>query len=127
MSKILVVDDESDFAELICFNLKQRGHAVRTFLNGLDAVNQAQKLPPDLVLMDVMMPGIDGFSLCEILRSNPATNRIPVVMYTALGGSIASLNGFEAGADEFLTKPFRMEELVGCVEKLLYGREPKNA
>jgi len=119
MSRILVVDDERDFAELVSFNLKQRGHEVLTTLNGLDAVNQAQKLLPNLIVMDVMMPSIDGFSLCEILRSKSSTKSIPVVMYTALSGSIAQLNGFDAGADEFLTKPFRIQELVERMEELL--------
>ena len=122
-----MVDDESDFAELISFNLKQRGHEVHTALSGLEAVTQAPKLGPDLIVMDVMMPGIDGFSLCEILRNQPFANRIPVVMYTALAGQIAQLNGFEAGADEFLTKPFRIQELVGRVEKLLQRRRSNGA
>jgi len=75
----------------------------------------------------VMMPGIDGFSVCEILRRQPFTNTVPVVMYTALAGQIAQLNGFEAGADEFLTKPFGIQELVGRVERLLQVRESKAA
>jgi len=127
MSRILVVDDERDFAELVSFNLKQRGHEVLTTLNGLDAVNQAQKLLPNLIVMDVMMPSIDGFSLCEILRSKSSTESIPVVMYIALSGSIAQLNGFEADADEFLTKPFRIQEVGARVEELLQSRESKSA
>jgi len=127
MSRILVVDDESDFAELISFNLKQRGHEVHTALSGLEALNQTPKLAPDLIVLDIMMPGIDGFSVCEILRSQSPPNRIPVVMYTALAGQIAQLNGFEAGADDYLTKPFKIQELVGRVEKLLQRRERETA
>ena len=123
MSKILVVDDEHDFAELVSFNLKSRGHEVLTAVSGIDALTRAQRLLPDLIVMDVMMPGIDGFSICAILRNQPATKAIPIIMYTALTGQIARLNGLEAGADDCLTKPFKLKDLVIRVEKLLHQQK----
>jgi len=122
MAKILVVDDERDFAELVSYNLKRHGHKVFAALSGAEALHGAEKLLPDLIVMDVMLPGIDGFSACEILRNQPPTNTIPILMYTALSGQIARLNGVEAGADEFLSKPFRLAEFLACVERLLLLR-----
>ena len=126
MSRILVVDDENDFAELVSFNLKSRGHEVLTAASGMDALTHAQRLLPDVIVLDVMMPGIDGFSICGVLRNQPVTKAIPVIMYTALTGQIARLNGLEAGADDYLTKPLKMQELVTRVEKLL-ERQRSNA
>ena len=125
MSKILLVDDENDFVELISFNLKRRGHEVLTALSGLEALKQARRFLPDTIVMDVMMPDIDGFSICEILRNQPVTKTIPVIMYTALTGQIARMNGIQAGADDYLMKPFKMQELVARVEKALEGRKSK--
>jgi DNA-binding response OmpR family regulator len=125
MSKILVVDDENDFVELVSFNLKHRGHEVLTALSGLEALKQARRFLPDTIVMDVMMPGIDGFSVCEILRNQPVTKAIPVIMYTALTGQIARMNGIQAGADDYLIKPFKMQELVARVEKALERRKSK--
>ena len=119
MSKILVVDDENDFAELVAFILKSRGHKVLTAVSGIEALTHAQRLLPDVIVMDVMTRGIDGFSICAVLRNQPATKAIPIIMYTALTGQIARLNGLEAGADDYLTKPFKLQELVTRVERLL--------
>ena len=119
MSRILAVDDEKDFLELISFSLRRCGHEVIAVLDGLEGLNYARRNSPDLIVTDVWMPGMDGFSLCESLRRQPLTSAIPILMYSALSGRIAQLNGFEAGADEYLTKPFAMNQLMERIETLL--------
>jgi DNA-binding response OmpR family regulator len=126
MSKILVVDDEVDFVELISFNFRCRGHEVLTAPNGLEALHHARRLLPDVIVMDVMMPGMDGFTLCEELRNHQTTQSIPVIIYTALAGQIARLNGMDAGAVDYLVKPFKMEQLVTRVEKVLERQKIKS-
>lgn len=120
--KILVVDDEPDVVELITFNLRTRGYETVTASNGLEALIKARKFQPDLVVLDVMMDGLDGLSVCEILRTQPHTKSIPVIMVTAAAGEIARLNSVAAGAADFLTKPFSPQELVrrigGVLEKI---------
>lgn len=116
---ILVVDDEPDQVEILSINLKEFGYRVLTADNGLEALNQARRYLPDLILMDVMMPDINGLSVCEILRCQPSTGKIPIIMLTALGGQIPRLSGMEAGADEFLTKPITTEELRERIETVL--------
>ncbi len=110
--KILVVDDEPDVVELITFNLRTRGFETFTASNGLEALIKARRFQPDLVVLDVMMDGLDGLSVCEILHTQPATKSIPVIMVTAAAGEIARLNSLAAGAVDFLTKPFSPQELV---------------
>ena len=116
---ILVVDDEPDQVEILSINLRECGYRVLTADNGLEALNQARRHLPDLILMDVMMPDINGLSVCEILRCQPSTGKIPIIMLTALGGQIPRLSGMEAGADEFLTKPITTEELRERIETVL--------
>lgn len=117
-TKVLVADDESDYVELISFNLKQRGYEVFTAYNGFETLSQARKEVPDVIVLDVRMPGIDGFSVCAILRSESLTGSIPILMYTALAGEIPRLNEAKAAADDYLIKPFGIQELLGRVERL---------
>ena len=118
-SKILVVDDEPDVVELISFNLRARGYETIEAGNGLKALIKARKFQPDLVVLDVMMDGLDGLSVCEVLRSQAATKSIPVIMVTAAAGEMARLNSLEAGAADFLTKPFSPQELARRVGRVL--------
>jgi len=117
--KILIVDDDPEVTELLRFNLKGAGFAVGTAANGRIALKKACSLAPDLIVLDLMMPELDGFAVCEILRHDPATARIPILMLTAVSSQFARLTGLEAGANDYLTKPFSPRELVARVQLLL--------
>jgi DNA-binding response OmpR family regulator len=117
--KVLVVEDDPDQLEVTRLSLKAAGFAIGTASNGIDALKKAQTVAPDLILLDVMMPGLNGFAVCETLRENPATASIPVLMLTGLCSHISQLVAFESGATDYLIKPFVPEELVAKVEKLL--------
>jgi DNA-binding response OmpR family regulator len=118
--KILVVEDDPDQLEVVRFTLKNAGFAVGTATNGIDALKKAQTVSPDLIILDVMMPELDGFAVCETLRGNPATASIPILMLTGLCSHISRLVGYESGATDYVIKPFDAEQLVSKVEKLLY-------
>ena len=118
-AKILVVDDEADFVELISFHLRACGHRVHAAHNGLEALFLARRVLPDVVILDVMMEGVDGYSVCEILRRQPSTKAVAILMVTAASGVIARLNGFAAGADDFLVKPFSPQELLSRVDQVM--------
>jgi len=123
-AKILVVDDEPDVVDLIGFNLHARGYEVIAARNGLEALLKARRYQPDLIVLDVMMDGMDGLSVCEILRTQPSTKRIPVIIVTAAAGEMAKLNSFSAGATDFMTKPFSPQELVRKVGGILESMAP---
>lgn len=126
--KILVVDDDAELVELLSFNLKQAGYAIGTATNGVEAIKKARSLTPDLILLDVMMPELDGFAVCEILRRDSATASTPIMMLTALSSELGRLAGLGAGATDFLSKPFSIRLLVGRIEKLLKnGQNPQIA
>lgn len=123
MPKILVVDDEPDAVELIGFNLKKAGFDVVTALDGATALRSARMHLPDLVLLDLMLPEIDGLEVCKLLRRDPATSAIPIIMLTAKAAEIDRVLGLELGADDYVTKPFSPRELVLRVRKLLDRRQ----
>lgn len=126
-ARILVVDDEADFVELITFNLREHGYEVITASNGLDALFKARRFLPDLIVLDLMMEGVDGYSACEILRCQPSTKDIPVVMVTAAVGQLARLNGLAVGATEFFQKPVSMTALLQRVEAILKADAARRA
>jgi len=117
--KILVVDDEQDMVELLRFNLVTRGYQVIPANNGLDALHLARRHLPDLIMLDLMMEGIDGYTVCEILREQPSTKHIPIIVLTAAIGQITRCNCLAAGADDYLTKPFSAQDLLRRVEGVL--------
>ena len=117
--KILVVEDDPDQLEVVRFTLKNAGFAIGTATNGIDALKKAQTVSPDLIILDVMMPELDGFAVCETLRGNPATASIPILMLTGLCSHISRLVAYESGATDYVIKPFDAEQLVSKVEKLL--------
>ena len=117
--KILVVDDDADLVELISFNLKQAGFSVGTAYNGVDAIKKARTLLPDLIVLDVMMPELDGFAVCEILRRDSTTASLPIMMLTALSSELGRVAGLGSGATDFVTKPFSPRLLVQRIEDLL--------
>jgi DNA-binding response OmpR family regulator len=117
--KILVVDDDAELVELVSFNLKQAGYVIGTAANGVDAIKKARTLAPDLIVLDVMMPELDGFAVCEILRRDAATASIPIMMLTALSSELGRMAGLGSGATDFLTKPFSPRLLIARIEELL--------
>lgn len=116
---ILSVDDESDVTELVRFHLARAGCEVMTADNGRDALRAVAERRPDLILLDLMLPDIDGFGVCEILRRDPATAAIPIVILTAWATTDARHLGLELGALDYLTKPFSPRELTDRVQRLL--------
>jgi len=115
----LVADDEADMVELVAFNLRAEGHEVITASNGLEALNLARAALPDLIVLDLMMPEMDGMGVCEILRRLPSTARIPVIMLTAWSSKLSRIIGLQIGAADYMTKPFSPRELVLRVNKVL--------
>ena len=121
-ASILVVDDEPNIVLSLEFLLKQAGFRVRTVANGEAALAAIAQEPPDLVLLDVMIPGRDGYVVCQEIRSNPAWRDMRIIMLTAKGGDIQREKGLSLGADEYVTKPFSTRELVERVRRMLDRR-----
>ncbi|MDD3593367.1 MAG: response regulator transcription factor [Candidatus Gastranaerophilales bacterium] len=119
MTKILVVDDDESIVELLKINLKLIGHDVITAYDGIKAYALAQQELPDLIILDVMMPNVDGFTTAQKIRNNPATEHIPILMLTALSMLDDKVKGFNSGVDDYLVKPFELEELKLRVRALL--------
>jgi len=117
--KILLVDDEDDILEFISYNLQKEGYKVYTAKNGIEALAAAQKHIPHLVLLDVMMPEMDGIAACEELRKIPELDKTMIAFLTARGEDYSQVAGFEAGADDYITKPVRPKVLVSRVKALL--------
>jgi DNA-binding response OmpR family regulator len=116
---ILSVDDERDVTELVSFHLSKAGYEVITAASGREALERVQRRKPDLIVLDLMLPDIDGFGVCEILRRHSATAVIPIVILTAWATNDARHLGLELGALDYLTKPFSPKELVQRVARLL--------
>src|SRR5579885_3680431 len=116
---VLVVDDEPVNVELLTAYLEPEGYRIATARSGLEALHCVEREPPDLILLDAMMPGMDGFSACARLQSAPETRLIPVVMVTALAGMDDWVRGIEAGADDFLRKPVSRLEVVTRARSLV--------
>lgn len=114
--KVLVVEDESTLLEALQYTLSKQGYSVSTADNGTDAVKMALNEPPDIVILDVMLPGIDGFEVCRLLRQE--TN-VPILMLTARTEEVDKIVGLEVGADDYLTKPFSMRELTARIKAQL--------
>ena len=117
--KILLVDDEIDILEFISYNLAKEGYKVYTAKNGVEALKIAEKQIPHLIILDVMMPEMDGIEACEELRKIPALNNTVIAFLTARGEDYSQIAGFEAGADDYITKPVRPKVLVSRVKALL--------
>ena len=119
--RILVVDDEADVVELLAFNLRQAGYDVTVANSGESGLNSALAQPPDLIVLDVMLPEIDGFAICEILRRQTGTAHVPIILLTACASEDARVIGLQLGADDYMSKPFSPRELVLRVKRLMAG------
>ena len=117
--KILLVDDEPDILEIIGYNLSQEGYQVITAVNGKEAVSKAKKEVPDLIIMDVMMPEMDGMEACEAIRNTPELNHIIITFLTARSEDYSQMAGFDSGGDDYITKPIKPKLLVSKVKALL--------
>jgi DNA-binding response OmpR family regulator len=117
--KILVVDDEVDLIKTIQFSLELEGYKVLVSYNGEDALAQARKENPDLILLDIMLPKLDGYKVCRLLKFDEQYKHIPILMMTAKTQEKDKLMGKETGADEYITKPFDMEELMEKIKAYL--------
>ena len=117
--KILLVDDEIDILEFISYNLEKEGYIVYTGQNGQEAIELAEKYQPHLIILDVMMPEMDGIAACEEIRKNPALSKTIIAFLTARGEDYSQIAGFEAGADDYIAKPIRPKVLLSRVKALL--------
>lgn len=121
--RVLVVDDEPDTIELIQFNLKNAGYDIVTASGGAEALRKARSTEPDLIILDLMLPELDGLQVCKLLRHDPATAKIPVLMLTAKASEVDRIVGLELGARDYVTKPFSPRELILRVRNLLATEE----
>jgi len=116
---ILVVDDEVNILELLKYNLEGEEYKVITSESGYEAVNFAKQLKPDFILLDVMLPDMSGFEVCKILKSDTKTRNIPIIMLTAKSEEVDKILGLELGADDYITKPFSVKELLTRIKVVL--------
>jgi len=117
--KILVVDDEPEAVELVEFNLKQAGFDVAVAADGAEALKKSRTLMPTLIVLDLMLPEVDGLEVCKMLRRDSSTAKVPIIMLTAKAAEIDRILGLELGADDYITKPFSPRELVLRVKRIL--------
>ncbi|MCA9735266.1 MAG: response regulator transcription factor [Deferribacteres bacterium] len=125
--KILIVDDEEDIVQLLQFNLQKEGYEIFSANDGLTALDLAQSQKPDLVLLDVMLPELDGYDIIRELRKNPATEHIAVIFLTAKDSEFDEVLGLELGADDYIVKPIRMRTLVARIKAVLRKSSTKDA
>jgi two-component system alkaline phosphatase synthesis response regulator PhoP len=117
--KVLVVDDEVNITQILEFSIGAEGFEVITAQNGEEAIEKARREQPDLIILDIMMPKIDGYEACRILKANPLTKNIPVVLLTAKGRDIDKRLGMEVGATDYIVKPFSPNRLIERINQLL--------
>jgi two-component system phosphate regulon response regulator PhoB len=118
MQRVLIVDDDLDIQRLVSYNLSQAGFDVITASSGRKALESIQQQPPDMIILDLMLPDIDGMEVCRTLRQRDSSRRIPIIMLTARGEEVDRVVGFELGADDYVAKPFSPRELVLRVKSI---------
>jgi len=121
--KILVVEDDEDILELITYNLKKEGYQVFTCTSGELALDSARKNNPALVVLDIMLPGMDGLEVCKLIKHDPATMSIPVIMLTAKNEEADVVSGLEIGADDYMSKPFSPKVLIARIRNLVRRKD----
>jgi DNA-binding response OmpR family regulator len=119
VARVLVVEDSADIADLIAHYLERAHHDVERLASGADALARVRARAPDLIILDIMLPGVDGFEVCRALRGDPTTASVPIIMLTARGEEADRVRGLELGADDYVTKPFSPKELVARVGAML--------
>jgi phosphate regulon transcriptional regulator PhoB len=124
MKRVLIIEDDKDIVELVRYNLEKEGYQVASVSDGLQGLAQVRKSPPDLLILDLMLPRLHGLDICREIRRDPALNRLPLLMLTAKGEESDRVVGLELGADDYVTKPFSPRELVARVKALLRRVEP---
>ncbi|MBF0572162.1 MAG: response regulator [Desulfamplus sp.] len=123
---ILIVDDENDILELVKYNLEKEGYKTISAFTGEDALKLVNDIQPDLIVLDLMLPGIDGFEVTKIIRKNDLTANIPIVMLTAKGEELDIVTGLELGANDYMSKPFSPRELIARIRAILRRIPAKN-
>lgn len=124
MQTILIIEDEEDIAEMIAFNLKRHSYNVQVAHNGIEGLQKVKEIHPHLVILDLMMPGMDGLSLFKEMKRHTHTRKIPVLILTARGQTEDKIKGLEMGADDYVTKPFSPKELILRIQNLLKRVQP---
>src|ERR1700740_3694328 len=124
MKRILVVEDDKDIVELVRYNLEKDGYQVGTTGDGATGLAQLRKIPPDLLILDLMLPKLSGLEICKEVRKDVSLNRLPILILTAKGEEADRVIGLEMGADDYVTKPFSPRELAARVKALLRRSEP---
>lgn len=119
MSRILIIEDELDLQEVLSYNFQKAGHDVESAVRGQEGLHLAETRPPDLVVLDLMLPDMPGTEVCRVLKKSPRTEHVPVLMLTAKSEEIDRVVGFELGAEDYVVKPFSVRELVLRVQALL--------
>ncbi len=119
MTEILIIEDEKDIVESLEYNLKNEGYKVSKAYDGLNGLRLAEEKVPAIVLLDLMLPGLDGLEVCRRLKKNPKTAAIPVIMLTAKGSETDKVVGLEVGADDYIVKPFSTKELIARIKTIL--------
>jgi two-component system, OmpR family, alkaline phosphatase synthesis response regulator PhoP len=119
VSRVLVVEDDKDIADLIAHYLHKAGYSVETMASGSSVLPRVRATPPDAIVLDLMLPGMDGLLICQALRADASTAAIPIIMLTARGDEADRIAGLELGADDYVTKPFSPKELIARVGALL--------
>jgi phosphate regulon transcriptional regulator PhoB len=122
-NRVAIIEDEKDIVDLVRYNFRKEGFDVASFLRGKEALEQLRRNPPDLVLLDIMLPDVDGFEVCRKLRADERLKDLPVIFLTAKGEEIDRVLGLEIGADDYVVKPFSPRELVARVKAVLRRRE----
>jgi two-component system phosphate regulon response regulator PhoB len=123
--EVLVVDDETDIRSLVALHLEREGFTCRTAANGADALKEARHRLPDLVILDLMLPGLDGLEVCRRLRADATTSAVPIIMLTAKTEEIDRVVGLEIGADDYVVKPFSPKELMARIRAVLRRNRPR--
>jgi two-component system alkaline phosphatase synthesis response regulator PhoP len=119
MAKVLIVDDEKDIADLLSYNLEKEGFSTVKAYDGEAALKLVSSAKPDLVILDLMLPRMNGLDVCRAIRRNPETANLPIIMLTAKGDEVDKIIGLEIGADDYITKPFSVKELIARVRSIL--------
>jgi len=119
MSDILIIDDEKDIVETIEYNLKKEGFSVHKSFDGINGLRLIKEINPDLVVLDLMLPGMSGIEVCKAAKKNDKTSKIPIIMLTAKKQEVDKIVGLEVGADDYIVKPFSMKELIARIKAIL--------